>query len=380
MKKHLLAAALIAGLAFASNASADTVTLYGVVDAGLAYNSNKRQSDVSGFSGSKHESRLRTMSGRMAGSRFGMTGDESLGNGWDATFRLESGIDTDDGRSQQGGRLFGRQAHVGLASATVGGLYIGRQSNAADAYLDSIDPFDASFGFAGVDTVISHTTRADNMIVYKTPVFAGLSAMAGYSFNVNNGLDGASFKDSGNNRLTTAGVQYTDGPVHLIGLYDYYRAATLDSATAQAAGIGKRNAIRAASVGGAVDLGYMTVSAIVGRTQGGWLNGKDMDGMLMSDNERMSGAKLAPGFSAVSSMVGLRVPVGTGQFLASWQRADPKNSNLTNAQRVMNVYSVGYVEALSRRTKLYAYASYVDHFAFNALTDRAVGVGVQHRF
>jgi predicted porin len=47
-------------------------------------------------------------------SRLGFRGTEDLGNGLAAVFTLESGYNQDVGTLGQGGRLFGRQAWVGL--------------------------------------------------------------------------------------------------------------------------------------------------------------------------------------------------------------------------------------------------------------------------
>lgn len=48
-------------------------------------------------------------------SRWGVRGKEDLGGGLHAVFTLESGFAPDSGVSNQGGRLFGRQANVGLS-------------------------------------------------------------------------------------------------------------------------------------------------------------------------------------------------------------------------------------------------------------------------
>lgn len=110
MKKTLLAAALLAG--FAGVAQAETsVTLYGIIDTGLGYNK---------ISGAQNEaangSRFGMINGVQNGSRWGLRGSEDLGDGLRAVFQLESGFNSGNGTSAQGGRLFGRQATVGLAS------------------------------------------------------------------------------------------------------------------------------------------------------------------------------------------------------------------------------------------------------------------------
>ncbi|MFY1850008.1 porin, partial [Achromobacter dolens] len=120
MKKTLLAAALLAG--FAGVAQAETsVTLYGIIDTGIGYNK------ISGAGDAKNGSRIGMINGVQNGSRWGLRGSEDLGDGLRAVFQLESGFDSGNGKSAQNGRLFGRQATVGLASDSWGQLDFGRQ-------------------------------------------------------------------------------------------------------------------------------------------------------------------------------------------------------------------------------------------------------------
>src|SRR5689334_4420243 len=65
--------------------------------------------------------------GGLSPSRWGLRGSEDLGSGLKAAFVLESGFSPDTGVSLQGGRLFGRQAFVSLASAGAGEIRLGRQ-------------------------------------------------------------------------------------------------------------------------------------------------------------------------------------------------------------------------------------------------------------
>ena len=109
MKKSLLALAALG--AFAGTAQAQSsVTLYGVVDANIEYVSNMSSTaaGTAGFPG-RGENKFGVTSGGLSGSRWGLRGVEDLGGGMKALFVLESGFGVDDGRMQQGGRLFGRQ-------------------------------------------------------------------------------------------------------------------------------------------------------------------------------------------------------------------------------------------------------------------------------
>src|SRR5258706_15138170 len=89
MRKTILAAALalVFAMAFAQGTpSGSSVELYGVLGAGL------ESLDVGGVSV------VRLSSGISAGSRWGMRGRESLGNGYTALFTLESRIELDTGQ------------------------------------------------------------------------------------------------------------------------------------------------------------------------------------------------------------------------------------------------------------------------------------------
>src|SRR5260370_41929819 len=101
MKKTvaLLTFPLMAGVAHAQS----SVTLYGLLDAGVVYINNQ----------SGHAN-VETITGQTNGSRFGFKGAEDLGGGMKAIFTLENGFDTSNGKLLQGSREFGRQAFVGL--------------------------------------------------------------------------------------------------------------------------------------------------------------------------------------------------------------------------------------------------------------------------
>ena len=120
----------------AGSAASSNVAVYGVLDAGIVAErgcaANCTSSKVSG--------------GVASGSRLGLQGREALGNDVSAVFALEAGVQNDTGQSEDG-RLFGRQAYVGLDSR-LGALTLGRQYNLQYlALTDVADPFKG--GMAG---------------------------------------------------------------------------------------------------------------------------------------------------------------------------------------------------------------------------------------
>ncbi|MFS8977417.1 porin [Cupriavidus necator] len=153
-------------------AAAQSVTIYGVVDTGVEYVNN-----IGALKSSVV--RMPSLTGTVP-SRWGIRGSEDLGGGLKSIFVLESGFAPDSGSSNQGGRLFGRQALVGL-SGNWGQVAFGRQYTMLFwAMLDPDILGPNVYGSASLDSYIPNT-RADNAISYKG-TFGGLTLGATYSF------------------------------------------------------------------------------------------------------------------------------------------------------------------------------------------------------
>ncbi len=170
MKPILVAASVM--LVAPAVASAQSVTLYGVIDTGVEYVNNvgaAKQSLV----------RMPSLTGTVP-SRWGLRGVEDLGGGLKGLFALESGFAPDSGTSNQGGRLFGRQAWVGL-SGNWGQISLGRQYTMLFwATLDSDILGPNIYGSSSLDSYLPNA-RADNAIAYKGK-FGGLTVGGTYSF------------------------------------------------------------------------------------------------------------------------------------------------------------------------------------------------------
>lgn len=370
MKRILVVAALLTGFSGIGQA-ADSVTLYGLIDAGLGYEKVKFNGDS--------QTRFGAVQGVSSGSRFGLRGTEDLGDGLRAVFTLEGGFGPLNGNSQQGGRLFGRQATVGLDSDSWGRLELGRQTNLASKYFGSIDPFSLSYNTANMGTTFgsANTMRLDNMVMYQTPSMGGLKAGIGYSFSADDTVSDSTqtgFATGNNNRVITVGVQYVNGPVNLAASYDRFNP-TNNSA-------GGKNAARIQEyiVGGSYDFEVVKLAAAFGQTRDGWFVGQNM-GTTPEGMSNLGTFRLADGFRANSYMLGATVPLGRHAVFGSWQRATASNDNLTGDDAAFNVYSLGYTYDFTKRTNLYAYGSYGDNYAFqHDATDATVAVGVRHRF
>lgn len=169
MKKSLLALSVAAA---AMGAQAADVQVYGLIDTSLSFVSS--DADIAG-----HD-RVNSFSMENAkefGSRFGLKGSEDLGNGYKVAFVLESGIKSDDGSLDQGGKLFGREAHVDLVGPfgklSAGLMPVFGSTLGADGLFRAIDPLFANYtkAFGSGHVTASSWTRVD-----KPPKICGLNA------------------------------------------------------------------------------------------------------------------------------------------------------------------------------------------------------------
>ena len=371
MKKTLLAVVMAAGVAGVAQAET-SVTLYGLIDAGLGYN------EVKGAHG-RTASRIGAVDGVSSGSRFGLQGAEDLGDGLRAVFTLEAGLSPNSGNAQQGGRLFGRHATVGLQSDYSGQLDFGRQTNLASKYFAGIDPAALGYNQAMMGTSFSsaNTVRLDNMVLYQTPSFAGFQFGIGYAFNADENAAGSQFRTNNNNRVLTVGGHYQNGPLDIALSFDNYRPrSNVNHSTSN---------VRAYIVGAAYDFEAFKVSAAFGQTFDGWFVGTSSGaGVKDAGGDNVGSWKVADGSRVNSYLLGVSVPIGgTSNIWTSWQRADVNNDRLAGKgnDATSDVYSVGYTYDLSKRTNLYAMASYGDNWQFNdTLRSTAVAAGLRHRF
>lgn len=211
MKKTLLALSLAGAFFAAGAASAADVQVYGLIDLGLAYVHS--DADVNGVDDT---SKFTMENAREFGSRFGLKGTEDLGNGYKVGFVLESGFRADDGTLDQGGDLFGREAHVDLytpyGTITLGVMPVFGSTLGANGLFRAIDPLFANYTEAFGSGMISASswTRVDNAVSYVTPTFAGFTGYAQYSFK-NEGRDKSTEGKASTDRYASLALRYQGG-------------------------------------------------------------------------------------------------------------------------------------------------------------------------
>jgi GBP family porin len=382
-KLAVLAAAL--GLSSAA-AAQSSVTLYGILDAGLRYQTVSLQDQSASNFGAAY--------GVQSGNRFGLRGVEDIGGGNRVTFVLENGFEPGNGAISQGGRLFGRQAWLGVENNSWGYARLGRQYTFASDYMMAIDPFATSYGQAGMGAAFGTTNanRVSNAIKYQSQRINGFQAGLGYSFatgsnnayiadgRVAAGSTGYNFETNNNVRQATLGANYANGPVYVAASYDKVYAPT--------------NAISQSNpsswiLAGAYDLKVAKLSAAYGQTRGGYIlgQGNGATGASFNLNGNPANANgeyiFDQNMGYNSYLVGAIVPVNTvSRVLLSYTMLTP-NTNMKDAYNAQNqsAYNLGYTYDFTKRTNAYAYVSYMDNLAtVDTAKSTVLGVGLRHQF
>jgi general bacterial porin, GBP family len=211
MNTKLKLAAAAVGLSFISSAAhaQASVTLYGIIDVGFNYVSNQKAGN-----GAKN---FVLVDGPPQASRWGLKGAEPLGGGVNAVFVLENGFVVNSGALGQGGRMFGRQAYVGLSGSDWGALTFGRQY---DSVVDYIAPATGDGTYGG--GYFGHMFDADNMgndfRVQNSAKFKS-NSLGGFSFS---SVYGMSNQAGGfnKNRAWSVGGGYTNGGLSIGAAYE----------------------------------------------------------------------------------------------------------------------------------------------------------------
>lgn len=161
-------AACVATVLLTSTARAQSsVTLYGIVDAGIQYRTNE----------DGRHSAINLQNYGVMPSQIGLTGKEDLGGGLQAIFRLEQGINVNDGTATVPGYAFFRGAYVGLTGA-FGTVTVGRQFSVLFDRTLFYDPLYYG-GYSGQGLLVPVTQNyIDNSVKFKTNEYGGFSAEA----------------------------------------------------------------------------------------------------------------------------------------------------------------------------------------------------------
>ena len=385
MKKTLVALAAMTAMC---GASATSLTLYGVVDTGLAYNSI----DWDGYKGLEGQGgdSFGMQSGQRSGSRWGMKGVEDLGNGLQVGFVLENGFSSDTGAVSDKDHFFNRESSLYL-EGNFGKFGMGRLSTFAnDAGSTGIGGYFSSFGTGWGDVGVQNYMQAyrptcmDNVVYYKSPNFAGAEVWVMYGMGSND-----SENESGSDRYYAAAVTYNNGGLSLYGAVDVLNKQTWDNAKdSPVPGHGKDQITITAAVN--YDCGYAKSylgvhwfdnAKAVGSSDAGDASWSRLGNDLVDDYRYGD----ATGWSV---MAGVDVPVGGGTVKTSIGYLDASSDAYSPAAKKefdkdfsRFMAAAGYEYYLSKRTTLYAGAGYIQDSVANS-DPRWVQVncGLTHKF
>ncbi|MFD1557522.1 porin [Paraburkholderia silviterrae] len=257
---------LVAAPAYAQS----SVTLYGIVDTAIRYQTN---------AGPDGKDQAAMTVGPETNSRWGLKGTEDLGGGLSALFHLENQFYAYNGRLSTPNTLFSRQAYVGLSSEKYGTLTFGRQyAPLYDTMGDIFDPLTVgnywqdSWVWNGIGPYLT----INNSVKYNL-TFDGLTLDAIYGFGNHAGAMGLD---------STYGVElsYAHGPATLGA---GFQQTSVSSANGSLVNGAKINMLH-------LSVAYQVTSTI--RLLAGWLHSQDQTGTTDVDMQQAGAPKL-PGSS-----------------------------------------------------------------------------------
>lgn len=328
MKKSLVALAVLA--ASGAVMAQSSVTLYGLVDLGLTSYDNGTDT-VTAIDGGTNVTGLN-------GNRWGLKGSEDLGGGLKAIFTFESGFTADDGKSAQGGRLFGRQSYVGLQGG-FGTVKMGRLMNPIYQNTGTLEAFADALAGDSAYLLNYQGSRTDNTVSY-------LYSASGFRGEVQYGF-GEVPGDTSASRMLGLVLGYKQGPIDVVLTYEKKENPT------------NTDSEKVIALGGNYDFGVAKV-------------------FLSFEQET--------GFGAVDRdhvLLGVSAPLGGGTVMASYiNRSDNVGPSLD-----ADLYAIGYKYPLSKRTYVYgSYGSISNDALANVKvavagdTAKLFGIGLRHAF
>lgn len=302
MKKFLLAAALAA---FTSAVSAQTVTVYGVVDTGFQMHNNGT------------DTYSRASNSGLAASRLGFRGSEDLGKGLKLQFQLEAGLNPSNGSvgviTATSNEMFNRAAWLGVSGA-FGEIRVGRQDVTA---AHAVDTFTSQFGMFGNRAVngtgIDIGLQQKNVIRYISPTLGGFYVQTGFG---SANAAGAGADTAGDQQGVLIGYD-RNGAKLFVGTH-----RTDATATAASRGF---NAYGAAYNFGTVSVGITHAAGAVNNANG-------------AKNTNTQGS--------------VKVPLSAGLALHGVYAVAKNGAHITNGEG--SGYTLGMTKTLSKRTTLYA--------------------------
>ncbi len=248
--KKAIPAVILLSLPFVAQAQS-SVTLFGLIDAGLTYTSN---------AGGNHS--FTEQSGIQAPDLFGVRGVEDLGGGYSTLFVLDGSFSLNTG-AQNGGGIFGRESYVGISTpwgtVTLGNQFDYMYDNLSLARWGNQIPYvslyqlpDGPFSKLGAPlgtfdyTRIAGGQATNNTVKFTSNNYAGFNVGAMYGLS---NLAGA----GGTDNMSSFGANYAAGPIRLDAAYTFARQDSINDG---------HDGIRNFGLGGRYDFGKLALDAL----------------------------------------------------------------------------------------------------------------------
>ena len=359
MKKHLIAAAVAGALAVPAMAQ---VTVYGIIETGIANIDNGGSAeDTTEFADSVVNS-----------SRLGFKGEEDLGGGMKAFFRLESSLNASVGTIGKGTEIdltksslslsedygikgqnnfFDRGAEVGI-SGGFGSIKIGKFDITNAEGVDNL----SRIGNVGLFDGIDIGSDVNNAIQYKTPSFGGVQVEIGHALE--DGNTGASVNletESGiayQRKLTSVYVGGKMGIATFQVGYTEQDSDNIDLVSETAS----KSEDKATTAGVLADLGVASVSLAYGKRES---TGKG---------------------DVTHTILTAVAPLGSGLNVHGMYGMRDQKRTATAAKSEYDRYAVALSKVFSKRTTGYVAYSSKDVDGTNSGDQDLFYVGVKHSF
>ena len=296
----------LATLAATASFAQSTVTLYGLANIGIQSTNGAKANLNGGADGSD--------------SRWGLRGSEDLGGGLAANFQFEAGLNPATGSADvTTNQLFQRQSWVGLSSATMGELRLGRQytlgfdgtiGSMPSTYVDSA--LAVGLGFGGM------ASRNNDQIQYRSPSFGGFAVHLSTQLA---GDTSAIAAPKTIDKNTEVRLAYANGPL----------AVNLTTASVKLA---NGTTVNPTSFNATYDMGSV-------KLYGGYID-SDRGNVALGGAKDAVNAVTATGKGYVAKAY---VPVGANSLFVGYAKNDTTKAD---------AYELGNYYSLSKRTRLYA--------------------------
>lgn len=344
----LVLCAFSGSLAFAAE-PASNVTLYGVLDTG-----------VYAHHASNGKTIVEMASGITKGSRFGLEGQENLGNGYKVYFRLEQGFESDNGDAKDADSAFYRDSYMGVATP-FGAFELGRTgaltAGTHGGIVGGMSPFGITWKEGALTKVFAGNiaARVNNMVTYESPDLSGFKLYAQYS----NGIDDDDVVSSQKNRYIAVGATYRYKNLRLIVAFDnlFYNDSAVKTDAGVAAGKNLKDQ-RTYNIGGTYDfgdvrmyLGYQFCQNIKTPRQG------DADAIAAAKYDAKD-SKAAEGYDTNAVTLGTKIKLFGGELNGTLGYAHAKRDYQDSKADVYQAM-LGYKYPLSKRTYAYGAVGYI---------------------